>query len=496
MSKSNGILMNLVMPMDLNLRLLEKIHAGAEDHFGNDDTATSHIAILRSWIDTEDPEKLAYVYDPDDKRIYDRLFTYDQFLENCKGLIEYEQEESYFSINSFWKKKKNTDDIRHLNAFALDFDYYKIKDYSDLDPPSMYAQHIKPVLQFEPTAVVDSGRGLYIIYAFHHCSILRLKLYKSIYKQFLKLYEGLGMDSKATNVTQVIRIPGTYNVNAGKPVEILEYNETKYELTDFTSLLPYTLEETKAYKKKRAKEYLDRELKPVAADKAVSRKKSCKELVKDLRKLIALRNHAKIYEGYREQLLYIALEKMLWAGYSKDEAIKMAEDLNQEFHEPLSTHAVERQCMPAKIYFKTHSTASIISKLSIRDEEQQSLAILQTRRHQDLHRKRLRNKHPLLNRTMKEVELLKRRTEVLHQKKQGRRNIDIANSLQVDKSTITKDLQYISKNKHEFRKVLAETIEALVASLQDVHFVRSITYDVQKQLRMWLKISPEVLSDP
>lgn len=482
--------------MEHNLRLLEKIHAGADDHFKLDDTATSHIAILRSWIDAEEPEKLAYVYDPDDNRIYDRLFTYNTFLTTCKELIEYEHEESYFSINSFWKKKKSTNDIRHLNAFALDFDYYKIEQYAHLEPSKMYEQHIKPKLIFKPTAVVDSGRGLYIIYAFKHCSIMRLNLYKSIYKQFLKRYEALGMDSKATNVTQVIRIPGTYNVNAGKPVEIIEYNETDYELTDFAGLLPYTLEQTKAYKKKRAKEYLDREYKQVTVDKAKTRKKACKELNQDLRKLIALRNRAKVYEGYREQLLYIALEKMLWAGYSKDEAIKMASDLNKEFHEPLSTQAVERQCMPAKIYFKTHSINSIISKLSISDEEQCSLATLQTRRHQDLHRKRLRNKHPLLNRTKKEVELLKRRTEVLYQKKQGRKNTDIANSLNVDKSTITKDLQYISKNKHEFRKVLTETIETLVASLQDIHLVRSVTYDVQKQLRMWLKISPEVLSDP
>ena len=57
-----------------NLELLRKIHAGANDFYREDDDVVCHIAILRSWIDSESPDDLAYVFDPDDDRFYDRLY--------------------------------------------------------------------------------------------------------------------------------------------------------------------------------------------------------------------------------------------------------------------------------------------------------------------------------------------------------------------------------------------------------------------------------------
>lgn len=478
-----------------NIDFLKQIHAGANDCFREDDEVVSHIAILRSWIDSEDPDKLAYIYDPDDNRFYDRLYSYERFLEECDRLINLETEESYFSINSFWRKNKETEDIRHLNAFALDFDYYKIKKFKDLKPIEMYEQHIKDILPFTPTTVIDSGRGLYVIYNFKHCSIMRMKLYRCIYKQFYKLLKPYGMDAKAMNVTQVIRIPGTYNVKADKVVKILETNITTYDITDFCTLLPYTLEQTKKHKKTRYSE--EQTTSTInAQDLKKRRKKECKELLDDLLQLIVLRNKAGYYEGYREQLLYIAVEKMLWSGMSRDRAIVKAESINEQFHYPLPLSAVRTQCVPNKIYWHCNSITKILDKLEITDNEQNSLTFLQTRERKDLKKKRLRNKHPLLNRTCKEVELLRRRTLLINLKKQGKSNTQIANSLETNKSTITRDLHYIQKNKNEFRKTLGETIEALIASMSDVNLLRCVTYDTQLKLHKWLETGISMLADP
>jgi len=477
-----------------NIELLRKIHAGANDYYRPDDEIVCHIAVLRSWLDREKPEDIAYIFDPLDERFYDRLYTMDPFIRECEQIIENNLEESYFSINSYWRNHKQTEDIRHLNAFALDFDFYKIKEFKSLSPTEMYEMHIKPALPMKPTAVLDSGRGLYVLYVFHHCSIVRLKLYQAIYKAFFGKFKDYGMDAAAMNVTQVIRIPGSYNAKADKTVEIIESHPTEYEITDFCELLPYTQEETRVHfekkrkrlQKKREKNHKDHN----------DRKKKCKSFLKDLSQLIAIRNHHKIYEGYRETLIYLALEKMMWAGYDKELAIAEAEKLNAMFHWPLKGKSVEKQCMPSKIYSRCNSISKAINKLSISAEEQRKMEVLVTRERRDLQKKRLRNKHLLLNRTKKEVDLLRRRTYVIKLKTQGRRNTEIAKSLDVDKSTITNDLKYINTHRHEFRKVLGDTIEALVESIEDKRKIRTVIYDEQIRLRKWVEISAEVLYDP
>lgn len=81
----------------------------------------------------------------------------------------------------------------HLNAFALDFDYYKIDKYKGLSAQEMYEKYIKSKLSLGPTAVVDSGRGLYVIYTFKHSCKKVIALYQSIYKSFLKNFEKYGL---------------------------------------------------------------------------------------------------------------------------------------------------------------------------------------------------------------------------------------------------------------------------------------------------------------
>lgn len=479
-----------------NLELLRKIHSGSNDFFREDDDVVCHIAILRSWLDSEAADDLAYVFDPDDDRFYDRLYTIEPFMDECKRIIDDELEESYFSINSFWRKKKQTDDIRHLNAFALDFDFYRKRRYQSLTPTEMYEKHIKAHLPLDPTAVIDSGRGLYVIYAFHHCSIERLALYRAIYHQFQCRYEQYGMDAMATNVTQVIRIPGSYNAKADKVVEIIDSHDTEYELTDFCKLLPYTYDQVRIHRQKRKQEISQKEKKIKSEEGRKARKKKCRSFLEDLKQLIAIRNHNGIYEGYRELLIYLALEKMLWAGYEKDVAIKTAAELNTLFHWPMKDSEIKKQCMPARIHYHCHSISKVISKLSITPAEQKKLKVIVSRAQRDLYVKNLKNRHPLLNRTRKEVELLIRRTEVVKLKKAGRRNVDIARALDVDKATVTNDLKYIQKNKQEFRRVLGETIEELVRAFNDANLIRKVVYDELKRLRRWAEISTGVLSDP
>lgn len=480
--------------------LLKKLYVGGETIQGAKFPLCCYGAILRDWQDSLSYKQ--YMKRMSDKEkgttFYDQLFRYEDFFDKAEKLIENGVEDTYFSINTYWKPHKTTGDIRHLNGFALDFDFYKKRRFMKLSPQEFYAQVLKDRLPMQPTAVVDSGRGLYVIYAFHHCSKERIKLYRAIYKAFLDMFKDYGMDAAATNITQVIRIPGTTNSKTLKMVEILEFNDTDYELTDFCGLLKYSKAEVDVYlenkkvirEEKEKKEFTMTEAE--AARKMSDRRKWVRVLIEDFKRLISLRNNRYEYEGYRETLIYLLRERLVWAGWSIDEAVTIALDVNDCFHTPLTQAAVEKQCKPT-MYIRCNAVSKMINKLEITAAEQQEMKILLTKSLRDkLYAKRKR-KHKLLNLTEKEIRQLERRTQVFKLKRDGCRNTEIADKLEINKSTVTRDLEYIDKHRWQFRVTLAEIITELARLLQLPDFLRTVTYDIQKRLLKWVDISPVAL---
>lgn len=480
--------------------LLKKLYAGGETIRGKKFDECCYGAILRDWQDQLKYKEYMKRISDEEKgsTFFDQLYRYEEFFDKAEKLIANEVEDTYFSINTYWKPYKTTGDIRHLNGFALDFDFYKKRRFMKLSPQEFYDKVIKEQLPMKPTAVIDSGRGLYVVYAFHHCSKERIKLYRAIYRAFLNRFKDYGMDAAAINVTQVIRLPGTCNSKSLKTVEILEFNDTDYELTDFCSLLKYTKVEVDVYlenkkvirEEKEKKEFTMTEAE--AARKMSDRRKWVKVLVEDFKRLISIRNNKYEYEGYRETLIYLLRERLVWAGWSIDEAVTIASDVNDCFHTPLTQVAVEKQCKPT-IYMRCNAVSKMIDKLDIKTTEQAEMKILIAKSLRDkLYAKRKR-KHKLLNMTDKEIRQLERRTQVFKLKRDGCSNTEIANKLEINKSTVTRDLKYIEKHKWQFRVTLTEIITELTRLLQLPEFLRTITYDVKQKLLKWVEISPVAL---
>lgn len=478
-----------------SLAMIKKIHQGAD--------ATCFASILYSWKAHPDTGLLTekqkrdlafikkYTSDTLDESLYDKIMPVPEFLNKCEQMIKGDEEctDCYFSVNSFYKRKRRTRAVRHLNCFVLDFDFYKIKEYQDLTPVNFYRK-IKRYLPAEPTIVMNTGRGLDVIYCFKHCSYHMSDLYKQINKQFYKRLERYGLDDKAALITQVIRLPGTINSKTGTFAEMLEINETSYTIQDFTHLLPYTAEHAAAFKAEKKKKYKG-DMNP--AEIKQCRDPVFKKLYEDLRKLIILRNQAECYEGYRETLLYILRQYATWSGSSINESVQLALKLNAEFHSPLSNREVEEQCRPAD-GLKKCSIDTIIDKLQITITEQRKLKVLKRtwlKKKEYASRKR---KHPLLNRTPKEISMLERRTQVWRLLGEGYRRIDIATKLNVDKSLITRDIDYIRCHPSEFHKKLKEYMDEIKESLQDVIFLRNTIYKRQQQLSEWLKTADTALN--
>lgn len=428
-----------------------------------------------------------------DNSFYDRSFTPDMLYKFCEDLILSKQSDAYFSINSFYRRKRKNDNVRHINAIVLDFDFYKIEEYKDMTPSYFFEKVIQRRLKKEPTAVIDSGRGLYVIYAFHHCSYHMDRLYHSILNQYAKEYERYGIDPAAMLTSQVIRIPGTINSKTGQPVQILSYTETDYRIQDFAKDLPCSAEEVKNWringKKKKQKN------KTPDLEKLAKRKPYFKDYYEDFKKLILIRNKSDKYleEGYRELLLYLTREKACWMGYTIDESIRMAKKLNEMFNVPLTEKEVELNCKPSDHRLPC-SIDTMIDKLSITIEEQKQMRVLKRRYMKKAAYARRNRLIKLLNRTDKQHHVLERRARVCELKYTKHfSNKRIAEIVGVNKSTITRDLQYIKNNPSKFAQKLSEYLSVVKAFKQSEEFRRKMLYKKQQQLLEWLKIAHTAL---
>ena len=419
--------------------------------------------------------------DDRDNKLYDCLYPTEEFyrwINDLKG-----ENDVFFSLNSFYRRKKKASEVRHINAFCMDFDYYKLKRYSNLPPKEFYKKIIKKKLKFDPTAVIDSGRGIYIIYAFHHCSYHMDRLYHAVMNHYLKIFEKYGMDSKALNTTQVIRIPGSINSKTGRTVSVIEFNETNYTLQQLATQLPWTLKDVKNHKNNgnKKKREIDWDLS--------KRRPYYDAYYKDFQTLIRLRNMSHQYNGYRETLLWIAREKATWLGYSIDESVQIAMELNDLFHEPLPKEAVEKQCRPSSNR-SCCNIDTIIGRLSISAQEQRHMKVLKHRALKKASYANRKRKMPLLNRTKKQQEILERRTRVCELKNvKHLSNARIAEILGVHRSTITKDLRYIQLHPSQFIRELKSYMDAIEDALVTKEFRRKTIYQVQQRLAKWLKIA-------
>ena len=411
---------------------------------------------------------------------YDRLYPIDEFLKACQELQG--ETDVFFSLNSFYRKKKLASEVRHINAFCLDFDFYKLKRYETYEPAAFY-EVIRRHLELTPTAVVDSGRGLYVIYAFQHCSYHMDRLYHSVMKHFLKKFEKYGMDPRALNTTQVIRLPGTINSRTGRIVQVLELNDTEYTLQQLAKQLPWSKEQVGVHKKegKKQRKKVDWDLS--------KRRPYYKDYYKDFQKLIALRNRKGEYEGYRETLLWIAREKATWLGYTIDESVQLANQLNEQFHHPLTALQVEKQCRPSSNRAACN-IETIIDRLQITAEEQQHMEVLKRKSLKKAAYAKRKRKILLLNRTEKQQKVLERRTRVCELKNvQHLSNARIAQILGVHRSTITKDLKYIQTHPSQFIRKLKDYMDEIEGALASKEFRRRTIYRTQQRLSKWLKIA-------
>lgn len=367
----------------------------------------------------------------------------------------------YISMNSFFRPERKKDTIKQLNALYIDLDYYKVPELQGLTKEQILGQlemdYFKSIVP-EPSLVLDSGRGLTIIWLIKPASKYKLPLWENIQKWLYMQLKKMGADHNSLDPARVLRVAGSYNSKSGSMVRILYENNVIYELEDIEELycLPCLDERNKSIPKIKVKD----------ASRNTTRKNSktrrskgrviidnvelCYKRLKDLVKLQEIRNF--MCTGHRELMCFLYRYWACCAYGDPGRALEETLEFNSRFTNTLTEEEVIKATESAEKKYYEHlknskkgyhySNARLIELLEISLEEQLQLNTIKSDEAVKLKRKmERRNENGLTKRKQAKIDKLNAIKE-LYQK--GHKQCEIADILGVSRSLVSQYLKILS----------------------------------------------------
>lgn len=158
---------------------------------------------------------------------------YSQQMYRFNGLLgsEHKGNNIYISMNTFFKPERTVDKLKRLNALYVDIDCYKL----GLNNLSVFYQLEQEYFGAEipiPTFVIDSGRGLYLIWKLQNEDRNALPRWTKVQKYLTDKLKDFGADSACKDSARILRLPFTINEKSGTEVSILQFNDLTYTITE------------------------------------------------------------------------------------------------------------------------------------------------------------------------------------------------------------------------------------------------------------------------
>ncbi|WWU66850.1 hypothetical protein QJR26_18855 (plasmid) [Clostridium baratii] len=113
-------------------------------------------------------------------------------------------ENIYITPNTFYKPYRRLECLKELNCLFIDLDYYKTgktREQVIMDLEKNYFNQKIPA----PNYVIDSGRGMYLIWIINTVPYMALPLWKAIQEYFCKILKSFGADRQALDATRILR---------------------------------------------------------------------------------------------------------------------------------------------------------------------------------------------------------------------------------------------------------------------------------------------------
>ena len=311
--------------------------------------------------------------------------------------LKYNEDNVYITLNTFYKTYRRLECLKELNALFIDLDTYKTgftKEQILMNLCENYFGKNVPI----PNLIIDSGRGLYLIWLIKKVPSMALPLWKAAEDYFYKTLKEFGADRQALDATRILRIPGSFNSKTHTEVKIIDTYDYLYELREIQKEYMPELNENASKKRGRPKKIV-----------FVHRERSLYYArLQDIIKLYELREYD--MTGQSELILFLYRYYLCYFTEDVDKSLNDTLELNSMFKQPLSEKEVIRVTKSAEKVYKDqtkdykYQNETLINLLEISDEEQKEMiTIIDNEEYK--RRKRLRNNKAYENKLKKEGKL-------------------------------------------------------------------------------------------
>ena len=365
-------------------------------------------------------------------------YRYNELLEQ-----DFNQENVYISINTFYSTFRRLEYLKELKAQFIDLDIYKTGFTKEQIIMHLEADYFNKSIP-RPNLIIDSGRGLYLIWLLNSVPSKALPLWKAIEEYLYSVLKPFGADRQALDPTRILRVPGSINSKSKTVVSIIDEYDYIYDLREIQ------------------KEYLP-ELKPKEKKKGrpkkvnyVYRERSLYYArIQDITKLCELREYD--LRGHREIILF--LYRYYLCSFTEDvqKALEDVLELNSMFIYPLKEKEVIRATRSAeKCYLDKnkeykYKNDTLIELLEITEiEETYMTTIISKMEYKRRHREREKNRYieklKLEGKMSKKEELEQIRKKIKSLRAKGFKNKEICIELDLAESTLKRHITYMKKN--------------------------------------------------
>ncbi|MFJ5772547.1 primase C-terminal domain-containing protein [Psychrobacillus sp. NPDC093180] len=271
----------------------------------------------------------------------------------------------YYTLQTFNQLGRAKENISQLHACYTDLDYYK-EGLSFDEVMEAINFFVQKELIPRPSFLVDSGRGIYIIWLLHDsiASKKALRLYDKIQDEISDLFKDYGADDQAKGANGYLRLPGTYHPISKSKVTIVQHDVTaRYTLGQLEDMLLPERENFEKQKLKKQKE--SNSIKKKITDKKKRNGLSqagyniC--LQKDLYQLLLMRGFE--LQGYRSFWLMIMHHSMLRSGIPDHEVMRRIHYYNNRFRSSLSETEVDSLVKSSQKRFNQWKTEQSLIKM-------------------------------------------------------------------------------------------------------------------------------------
>ncbi|MCS1352791.1 AsnC family protein [Mechercharimyces sp. CAU 1602] len=317
-------------------------------------------------------------------------------MKDIEKMIQYAEMNTtsniYLSLNAFSFGSRKESDLRQIRNIGLDLDIYNVGATVEEAGDEIQALILDQVIP-EPNLLIDSGRGLQLIYGIKGGAAPTISwLSRYITSQYISKLSFLGADSQTTDPTRVLRFPNTVNQKNMAKTTVDIWNPVEYDLGTLYSYCTPIEDTRKSRRKKKKKEVV-----VLPSPRGIVNLYSLNTKKKDdLDRLLDLRNG--VMTGYRNTYLYTYCFTIALILKEQKSTIVFARQANERFKEPLLIKELESvaksACKDALDFLKAfkaneykmiglpsnlikpEKASTIIRKLDITDEEIEHMRVL------------------------------------------------------------------------------------------------------------------------